>query len=131
MKNIARFSMTILSAACVFAANTASAQEPTKVDSKHYKVVLENDQVRVLRINYGPKEKSVMHEHPAGVVTFLTDSNVKFTLPDGKTVDSIGKAGEVREAPAGKHLPENMSDKAFEAILVEFKTKPAAAAKKK
>ncbi len=42
----------------------AFAQDPVKVDSKHYKVELENDQVRVLRINYGAGEKSVMHEHP-------------------------------------------------------------------
>ena len=32
----------------------AMAQDPTEVDSKHYKVVFENDQVRVLRITYGP-----------------------------------------------------------------------------
>ena len=56
MKSTTRFTVTVLSAACVFAANTAWAQEPTKVDSKHYKVVAENDQVRVLRITYGPKE---------------------------------------------------------------------------
>nr|NIR51506.1 hypothetical protein [candidate division KSB1 bacterium]NIS26908.1 hypothetical protein [candidate division KSB1 bacterium]NIT73741.1 hypothetical protein [candidate division KSB1 bacterium]NIU27639.1 hypothetical protein [candidate division KSB1 bacterium]NIU94275.1 hypothetical protein [candidate division KSB1 bacterium] len=40
------------------------AQDATKVDPKHYKVEFENDQVRVLRISYGPGEKSVMHEHP-------------------------------------------------------------------
>ena len=126
MKSTMRFTVTVLSAACVFAANTALAQEPTKVDAKHYKVVAENDQVRVLRITYGPKEKSSMHEHPAGVATYLTDSKMKFTFPDGKTADSIGKAGDVVLAPAGKHLPENMSDKPFEAILVELKGKPAA-----
>ena len=126
MKSSTRFNIAVLSVACVFAANSSSAQEPTKVDSKHYKVVLENDHVRVLRITYGPKEKSVMHEHPAGVVTFLTDSKMKFTFPDGKTADSPGKAGDVLLTPAGKHLPENMGDKPFEAILVELKGKPAA-----
>ena len=59
---------------------------------------------------------------------FLTDSKMKFTFPDGKTADSIGKAGDVALGPAGKHLPENMSDKPFEAILVELKAKPAAPA---
>ena len=91
MKSTTRFTVTVLSAACVFAADTAWAQEPTKVDSKHYKVVAENDQVRVLRITYGPKEKSTMHEHPAVVGIFLTDSKMKFTFPDGKTADSIGQ----------------------------------------
>jgi hypothetical protein len=40
------------------------------VDPKHYKVELENEQVRVLRINYGAHEKSVMHSHPNSVAIF-------------------------------------------------------------
>jgi quercetin dioxygenase-like cupin family protein len=47
-----------------------SAQDPVQVDSKHYKVEFENEQVRVLRITYGPHEKSVMHEHPNAVAVF-------------------------------------------------------------
>ena len=42
------------------------AQDPAKVDPKHYRVEFENEHVRVVRINYGPHEKSVMHYHPAG-----------------------------------------------------------------
>ena len=42
------------------AALPLAAQDPVKVDPKHYKVELENAQVRVLRIHYGPHEKSVM-----------------------------------------------------------------------
>ena len=93
-----------------------------QVDSKHYKVVFENDQVRVLRITYGPHEKSVMHDHPNAVAIYLTDQNVKFTSPDGKTQTLPGKAGETIWTPAGKHLPENLGDKPMELILVELKT---------
>ena len=50
---------------------SALAQDPAKVDSNHYKVVFENDDVRVLRITYGPGEKSVMHYHPDAVAVFL------------------------------------------------------------
>jgi hypothetical protein len=49
------------------AMGSAIAQDPTVVDAKHYKVMFENEQVRVLKITYGPKEKSVMHEHPNGI----------------------------------------------------------------
>ena len=103
----------------------AMTQDPSKVDAKHYKVEFENDQVRVLRIKYGPKEKSVMHEHPGAVAVFLTDGSVKFTLADGKTQDAAVKAGMSQWTPAGKHLPENMTDKPFELVLVELKGKPA------
>ncbi len=104
---------------------SALAQDPVKVDPKHYTVEFENAQVRVLRIRYGPHEKSVMHWHPAGVVILLTDMNTKFHLANGKTEDRSGKAGETRPALAEKHLPENLSDQPFEAILVELKAKPA------
>ncbi|HEY0767208.1 MAG TPA: hypothetical protein VGD47_04575 [Steroidobacteraceae bacterium] len=108
----------------------AMAQDPVKVDSKHYKVEFENAQVRVLRITYGAHEKSVMHEHPASVAVFLTDSTAQFTMPDGKTVPMTAKPGSVQWAAAGKHLPENTGDKPFELILVELKGKHAAAKEK-
>ena len=127
MKRLIHLAMTGLFATLVLilAANTAMAQDPIKVDPKHYKVEFENDQVRVLRITYGPHEKSVMHDHPAGQVVYLTDSHVKFGLPGGKSEDMQGKAGQTAWTPAGKHLPENVTDKRLEAILVELKVKPA------
>jgi quercetin dioxygenase-like cupin family protein len=105
-------------------AATASAQDPVKVDAKHYKLEFENDQVRILRITYGPHEKSVMHEHPDAVAIFLTDGQAKFTLPDGTTQVPEMKAHTTLWTPAGKHLPENTGDKPFELVLVEMK-KPA------
>jgi quercetin dioxygenase-like cupin family protein len=109
------------------AAVPAKAQDPVKVDPKHYKLEFENDQVRVLRITYGPHEKSLMHEHPAALAVFLTDGQSKFTFPDGKTQDAPVKAGTTMWTPAGKHLPENTGDKPFELVLVELKGKTPAA----
>jgi quercetin dioxygenase-like cupin family protein len=108
------------------ATTVARAQDPVQVDSKHYKVEFENDQVRVLRITYAPGEKSVMHEHPSSVAVFLTEHHVKFTYPDGKSEEATAKAGETRFTPAGTHLPENVGDKPFELVLVELKGKTAA-----
>ncbi|MGA8149381.1 MAG: hypothetical protein WB952_00270, partial [Terriglobales bacterium] len=56
-----------------------TADDPVKVDPKHYKVEFENDRVRVVRIKYKPGEKSVMHSHPESVAVFLTDAHSKFT----------------------------------------------------
>src|SRR5215475_3667193 len=100
------------------AIGTALGQDPTVVDAKHYQVTFENDQVRVLKITYGPKENSVMHEHPNAVAVFLTDAHVKFALPDGKSQEATVKAGQSMFTPAGKHLPENTGDKPFEVVLV-------------
>ncbi len=113
---------------CLFAL-AAKAQDPVKVDPKHYKVEFENDQVRVLRIHYGPHEKSVMHAHPNAVAVFLADQRAKFTLPDGKSVEREWKGGDALWTPAETHLPENLSDKPLDLILVELKGKPTAATK--
>jgi quercetin dioxygenase-like cupin family protein len=99
------------------------AQDAAKVDPKHYKVEFENDEVRVLRITYGPGEKSVMHSHPEGVAVFLTDGSGKFTLPDGKTQDQEFKSGTVIWTPESQHQPENTGKESFEIIQIEMKTK--------
>jgi quercetin dioxygenase-like cupin family protein len=115
----------VMAALWAMGAVPAFAQDPVKVDPKHYKVEFENEQVRVLRISYAAGEKSVMHEHPASVAVFLTDGQVKFTTPDGKSTEVPAKAGSTQWTPAGKHLPENIGDKPFELILVELKGKAA------
>jgi quercetin dioxygenase-like cupin family protein len=110
---------------------SAFAQDATKADSKHYKVESENSRVRVLRVKYGPHEKSVMHSHPDLVAIFQTDGRMKFTYPGGKTEEREVKAGQTLFAPAVTHLPENLSDSDVEIILVELKTPKRRPAPKK
>jgi hypothetical protein len=44
-------------------------------DPEHYKFVFENDQVRVLRVQYQPHEKGGLHQHARGrVIVNLTDN---------------------------------------------------------
>ena len=109
---------------------SALAQDPVKVDPKHYSVEFENAQVRVLRVKYGPHEKSVMHRHPNSVAIFQTDAQVKFNFPNGKSQDAGGKAGQVTWNPATTHLPENTGEQPFEVIVVELKSGHKRPAKK-
>ena len=111
------------------AAGPAFAQDPVKVDAKHFTVVIDNDQVRVLRYKAGPHDKSPMHEHPAAVSIALTGGSTTFTAPDGKTSQTTSQAGQVTWRAAEKHASEN-GDKTAEAILIELKA-PKAAAKGK
>jgi mannose-6-phosphate isomerase-like protein (cupin superfamily) len=116
-------------AVCLCSATILSAQDAVKADPKHYSVVSENDQVRILKAHYGPHEKSVMHSHPNTVAVFLTDAKGTFTFPDGKKQDFAVKAGDSQFGPAATHLPENTGDKDMEVIVIELKSKTAAAAK--
>jgi len=99
----------------------AAQPDPVSVDPNHYKIELENERVRVLRISYGPRERSEMHSHPDSVAVFLTDARGRFTFPDGSTEDISGGAGEPVWLPAVTHLPENLGDEPFELIQIELK----------
>ena len=114
---------------CLSLVSIARAQDAVKVDPKHYSVMSENDQVRILKVHYGAHEKSVMHSHPNSVAVFLNDGKGKFTFPDGKTQDFSSKAGEAQYEPAVTHLPENTTDSGWELVLVELKGHKAKATK--
>jgi len=66
---------------------SVAAQDPVKVDAAHYKVLVDNPSVRVLKISYPAGAKSTMHQHPESLVVPLVASKVTFTSPDGKSRD--------------------------------------------
>src|SRR5215468_2017284 len=101
----------------------AGAQDAVKVDPGHYKVLIDNPTVRVLKITYAPGEKSPMHSHPDSMLVALGPATARFTLPDGKTQDmEIGKE-TATYTPASTHAPANVGTTPVDAILVEFKAK--------
>ena len=86
-----------------------SKLDPVTVDGRHYKVEFENEQVRVLRIHYEPREKGQTHEHILNrVVLYLNDQ-------------AAAKADDVRMAGAATHVEENPSDQPADRIAVELK----------
>ena len=100
-------------------AGTEGVEHALKADPKRHRVEFENSEVRVVRIKYGPKEKVVMHSHPAGVLVFLTDQHVRFNFPDGSSEEIRKKAGETMWMDAVTHQPENLSDHPLEVLYIE------------
>jgi quercetin dioxygenase-like cupin family protein len=85
------------------------AIDPLTADPKHYSLEFENDQVRVLRVRFGPHEKGVLHEHKLNhIVVYLTDQ-------------AKGKAGEVRLDEPMTHTEENPLDHPVERIAIDLK----------
>ena len=107
--------------AATFLSSVAVADNAVVADPKHYTVEFENDKLRIIRIKYGPGEKSVMHSHGPNVAVFLTSNAARFTLPDGTSVDATTEAGVAQYSDAEEHLPENLSDDTLEVVLVEMK----------
>lgn len=104
-------------------ANSAIAQDPTKVAPTHYRLQFENDRVQVVNVHYGPHEKSEMHEHPGGVVVIVTGGHLKFTDPNGKVTEVYSKPGESRWFPPFKHKVENVGDEPYNAVYIGIKGK--------
>jgi len=101
----------------------AVAQDPTIVEPKHYKLAFENDKVQVVDIHYGPHEKSKMHDHPGGVVVYITEAHLKMTDPNGTVKEVFAKPGDTRFFPAFKHTVENLDERSFDAVYVGLKAK--------
>jgi len=100
---------------------TAQAQDPAKTSPQYYRVLLENDQVRVLEWRLKPGEKEAMHSHPPGVVYELSAAKLRITFPDGKTQESTGAAGETFWRGPTTHAIENIGDTEAHAIAVDVK----------
>jgi len=98
------------------------AQDPVQVDPSHYKVVLENASVRVLRAFLPAGAKSPMHQHPDSVVIALQEVHARFTMPDGKTQDQNLPADSAYYSPAGTHSTTNTGKAGLNVLVVEFKS---------
>jgi quercetin dioxygenase-like cupin family protein len=120
-------SLALLAAIAV--ASPCAAQDAVKTNPNVYHVVLENDAVRVLHVSVPAGAKTTMHAHPDNVIVALTNTKVRFTTPDGKSMDAELKADQAMWSPAETHSGENTGGTAGEVILVELKGKKAPTAK--
>lgn len=103
------------------------AQDAAKIDPRGYRVLVENDQVRVLEYIGKPRLGVCgqgMHSHPDHVTVVMTDAKAKVTLPDGKSFIAENKAGDVFFEAAGTHTVENVGGRDVRSLLVELKGAP-------
>ena len=115
------FGVVLTTAAFVVSSEVTSSMDPVKISPQYYKVLLENDQVRVLEYRLKPGEKEAMHSHPAGVVYTFNDGRMKTTLPNGEVHESDRKAGEVFWRDPTTHAVENPGTTEIHALAVEMK----------
>lgn len=104
-----------------FVTKTGVTQDVVKVAPQSYKVLLENDRVRVLEYRLKPGGKEPMHSHPEYIVYALTSGKAKFTLPDGKTIEREIKTGKVMYLKAETHAVENVGTTTAHGLLIELK----------
>lgn len=98
------------------------AQDPVPLYPDNYKVLLENDRVRVLDFQLKKGAKENFHAHPAAVTYVLAPFRIRFSFPDGTTRIREAKAGDVFFGEALIHASENIGDTDAHGLLVEMKT---------
>ncbi len=108
----------------VFVTKTAMAQDVIDVAPEQFKVLLENEHVRVLEFKMKPGDKQEMHTHPATVHIELTPTKVKITTPDGKVMEAEGKQGEALWVGPVKHTVENTGNNEMHGYIIELKNMP-------
>ena len=94
--------------------------DPTTTNPDLYKVVFENDRVRVLEYLDQPGEKTTPHSHPDSVMVTLSDFDRRLSVGDQQREVSL-KAGLATWLPAQTHSGENIATTATHTIFVELK----------
>ena len=107
--------------AAAFLATGAFAQDAVQTDGDKYKVILENDCVRVLDYHDLPGEKTLQHKHPAFVLYALSPFKRTLTLPDGKVLTRQFKEGDVMWSEEQTHIGENIGQTPTHVLIVELK----------
>lgn len=106
------------------------AQDAVQVDGDKYKMIFENDCVRVLDYQDAPGETTHQHSHPAFVLYALSPFKRSITLPDGKILQRQFKQGDVMWSNSQTHIGTNTGETPTHVILVEMKSDIGACAKK-
>jgi hypothetical protein len=94
--------------------------DPTVTDPDKYRVVFENDQVRVLEYRDLPGDRTSPHEHPDSVMYTLSSFRRRLHRADER-LDVELTAGTTGWLPAQRHSGENIGDTETHAIFVELK----------
>lgn len=94
--------------------------DPAVSNPDHYRVVFENDRVRVLEYTDKPGEQTTSHAHPDSVMYTLT--SFRRRLVSGEVSREVElEAGAVGWLPAQQHHGENIGETPTHVLFVELK----------
>lgn len=98
--------------------------DPTSTDPDKYRVVFENERVRVLEYVDEPGAQTSPHEHPDSVMVTLSAFRRRL-LGGERNMDVTLEPQQVRWLDAQTHAGENIGESPTHVIFVELK-EPAA-----
>ena len=109
---------------------TAAAQTPAAVEQidalkaspGNFRLLLENERVRVFEYAIRPGERDQPHTHPAKVSYVVSGGTIRVTTSDGRSLVYEEKAGDTTwSEPVPRHTVENIGPTPVRIVLVEVK----------
>ena len=97
--------------------------DPAVTNPAHYKVVFENERVRVLEYIDAPGDRTTPHEHPDSVMYTLSSFRRRLYSGDQHRDVEIA-AGFTGWVPAQEHAGENIGESETHVLFVELKDAP-------
>lgn len=97
------------------------AGDAVEVAPHAYKVLDENDRVRVLEYKLRPGEKTELHRHPDHEAITTSAGKFRFTTADGDVTEAELEAGQTIFLAAADHRTENIGDSEATGFIVELK----------
>ncbi|GAB3144540.1 hypothetical protein GCM10027258_33450 [Amycolatopsis stemonae] len=94
--------------------------DPAETNPELYRVVLENERVRVLEYRDGPGDRTAPHRHPDTVMVTLSAFSRRISA-GGREVRVDLPAGAVRWVAAQEHSGENVGTTPTHSFFVELK----------
>lgn len=102
----------------------ALAQDAVTADPRSFRIVLDNERVRVLDFRSGPGLSVCgqgMHFHPERVTIAMTGAKIRLTDAEGRTALRDIPAGQVFFSPAETHSVENIGGAGTRIYIIELK----------
>jgi beta-alanine degradation protein BauB len=94
--------------------------DPVESSPNNYKVLQENDQVRMLEMIVPPGESDNLHSHPDEAVYFITGGKARVTVGDEQVEMELPDGASMLHE-AWTHQVTNVGDTEIRAIIVETK----------
>jgi beta-alanine degradation protein BauB len=101
------------------------SMDPARTDPEHYRVVFENDRVRVLEYTDRPGDRTTPHDHPDSIMHTLSSFRRRLFTGDQQRDVEIA-AGFTGWLPAQRHAGENIGGTDTHVLFVELKERQPA-----
>jgi quercetin dioxygenase-like cupin family protein len=95
--------------------------DPTVTDPDKYRVIFENERVRVLEYRDDAGQRTSPHDHPDSVMITLSGFSRRLVAEDGSHRDVELTPGQVRWLDAQTHSGENIGETPTHVVFVELK----------